>query len=81
MAMSLSGRIRWRSEKNWLGKERLVLQVQETGTRPENWGSFITMEPHTGWRDARSEDVSQWSIYSVGPNPQIVSNTPPANGG
>jgi hypothetical protein len=69
MAMHATGRVRWRSKRSVWGRELLVLQMEWTGTVPEHWGSFITMEDRTEWRDAKSEDVSSAALIMVGPNP------------
>jgi hypothetical protein len=63
--MSPTGRIRWRSKRNWLGNEALILQMQWTGTKPEYVNGYISMEDCTEWRDARSEDMSSHSITLV----------------
>ena len=56
--MKLTGRTRLRPQKRWFQKSLLVLQVEETGTRPELMGGYVESFDFTQWRDARVEDLS-----------------------
>lgn len=56
---ALTGEKRHRSERNWRGRERLVLQVQELGYIVSCIGGQIDTERGTRWRDATTKDISQ----------------------
>jgi len=55
----LTGRTRHRSEKSW-GKERLILQVEETWIHSQDLGGsgYFDDTTQTAWRDATTEDLT-----------------------
>lgn len=55
--MKPTGRKRYRVEKPFLRKPRLVLQIEETGRETEFCGGYIGHYTVTEWRDATVEDL------------------------
>lgn len=57
--MRLTGRTRHRSERSW-GKERLVLQVEETWVHSQDLGGsgYYDDETRVQWRDATTADLT-----------------------
>ena len=53
----LTGKRRFRSERKW-GRERLILQVEETGRDYDYAGGYVHGVDFTRWRDARTEDLT-----------------------
>jgi hypothetical protein len=54
---TLTGRTRVRSQHR-LGREELVLQLEEKGFHIYNTGGCVSTEDVTRWRDARTTDLA-----------------------
>ena len=67
--MSLTGRKRLRVQSRFLREPVLVLEVEWSGTIPQNLYGCVEMVDTTFWRDARIQDISavegdQWQRVS-----------------
>jgi hypothetical protein len=57
MTDKLTGRTRYRPHKPWIGRTRLILQVEVTNQTVSSDPTDYATYTHTSWRDARVEDL------------------------
>lgn len=57
MSKALTGRARYRSQQRWLGREELVLQVEEAGSEMVSFGGLPERMDFIRWRDANTTDI------------------------
>lgn len=66
MERKLTGNARFRSERSFFGRERIILQVEEGGLLGEKpVAGSVDSHWRSRWRDARTEDLTgiQGFIY------------------